>query len=218
MHAGVRDALAVATLALLVLVGGRLSSHADAAPTATKIVDRTLRCTTGIQGGAPVILVNTRSAYGDGGGKLEWFAQAFIVAAGQAVPTRPGFQPTLAGMTAGWPPPKGFKSGAVSFHNRRCTATREQVGFSRRGLFGGPAAQLGDDYQCRVPRTMLVRVRAEFTKPVALRLLDNGTYYAADGRIAQGQIAVQTLQRKPILYADVTDSGRARIFTRGTCS
>lgn len=209
--------LAVATLAVLVLIGGRMSPHADAAPRAMKVVDRTLRCTTGIQGGAPVILVNTRSAYGTSG-RLDWFAQAFIVAAGQPVPTRPGFQPTLAGMTAGWPPPKGFESGAVSFHNRRCTATRERVGFSRRGLVGGLAAQLGDDYQCRVPRTMLVRVRAVFTKPVALRLLGNRTYYAADGRIAQGQMAVQTVGRKPILYADVTDSGRARVFTAGTCS
>jgi len=217
MRAEVRGSVLLLCVSALTLWAGGVSSPADGSAHATRIVDRTLRCTTGVQGGVPVILVNARSAYGDGG-QLDWFAQAFIAAAGQAVPTRPGFQPTLAGLTAGWPPPGGFRSGAVSFHNRRCAATRERVGFSRRGLVGGPAAQLGDEYQCRVPRAMLVRVRAEFTKPVALNLRDGRTYYTADGRITQGQIAVQTLQRRPILYADVVDSGRARVFTTGSCS
>lgn len=161
--------------------------HAEAAPSATRIVDRTLRCTTGIQGGFPVIFVNGRSAYGDGG------------------------------RTAGWPLPPGFTSGAASFHDRRCVATRERVGFSRRGLLGGAAGQFGDEYQCKVPRSFLVRVRAVFREPVALRLLRDRSAYSAEGRVDQGRIAVQTLAKKPLSYREVADSGRARVFTGRSC-
>ena len=64
---------------------------------------------------------------------------------------------------------------------------------------------------------MLVRVRAVFNRPVALRLLGGRAYYAADGRIARGQIAVQTLAKKPLLYMEAADTGRARIFTGQSC-
>jgi len=42
--------------------------------------------------------------------------------------------------------------------------------------------------------------------------------YAAIGRIEKGQLAVRTLTGKPLVYAEVADSGRARAFTTGTCS
>lgn len=208
--------LLLVCVTVLVATSGRVAAPVDASPLATRIVDRTLRCTTGIQGGVPVILVNARRAYGDGG-KLDWFSQVYVVAGGQPVPNRRGFQPTLAGLTAGWPPPEGFASGGLSFHNRRCVPTRERVGFSRRGLQGGAAGYFGDDYQCRVPRTMLVRVRAVFREPVDLRLIGGRTFYSADGRISQGQLAVQTISKKPVVYGEVTESGRAQLFTAGSC-
>lgn len=204
--------LCLAALAL----AGRLSSPADASPRATKIVDRTLRCTTGIQGGVPVIFVRARTAFGEGA-RLDWLAEASVVAAGQPVPTRQGFRPTLAGLTAGWAPPEGFASGGMAFHDRRCVPTGTKIGFSRRGLAGGAAGYFGDEYTCRVPRTTLVRIRAEFREPVELRLIGGRAFYSADGRIDQGQISVQTLAKKPLVYADVNDAGRARLFTASVC-
>lgn len=209
----------VVVLALVVpaLTASRLAAPADAAPHAARIVDRTLRCTTGNQGGVPVILVDARTAFGQSG-KLDWFAQASIVAAGQAVPTRQGFRPTLAGLTAGWPPPEGFTSGGMAFHNRRCAPTRTRIGLSRRGLAGGSAGHFGDEYSCRVPRTMLVRIRAVFREPVDLRLIGGRAFRSADGRISQGQISVQTLAKKPVVYADVIEAGRARLFMSRACT
>ena len=162
-----------------------------------------------------MIYLRAQSAYGEGGA-LEWLAQASVATAGQPVPSKPGYRPTLAGVTAGWPPPRPLASGGVGFDGRRCTPTRSRVSFSRHGLAGGRSAQLGDEFQCVVPRSLLVRVRAVFREPVELTLADRS--YSAIGRIAQGQVAVRTTAGKALVYADVTDSGRARLFTAGRCS
>jgi hypothetical protein len=215
MRSGVR-LTAVCSLAAFVLVVGQLPAHADAAADATKVLDRTLRCTTGIQGGAPVIFASARAAFGQEG-KLDWFAQASVVAAGQPVPSRPGFRPTLAGLTAGWPPPRGFTSGGMAFHNGRCAPTRTRIGFSRRGLTGGAAGYFGGEYTCRVPRTTLVRIRAVFREPVELRVTDGRAFSSAEGRVARGQISIQALAKRPLVYADVVDAGRARLFTGRSC-
>ena len=150
------------------------------------------------------------------GSTLEWLAQATVSTQGQPVPSKPDYRPTLAGVTAGWPPPKPLTSGGLAFAGRRCTTTRARVSFSRRDLTGGLAGQLGDELQCIVPRSLLVRVRAVFREPVDLKLVQGS--YAAIGRIAQGQVAVHTTAGKPLVYADVTDSGRARLFTARGCS
>ena len=163
------------------------------------------------QGGARVILLRAQSAYGQGA-TLEWLAQATVSTPGQPVPSKPDYRPTPAGVTAGRPPPKPFTSGGLGYEGRRCKATRARVAFLTQGLTGGRAAQLGDELQCIVPRSLMVRVRAVFREPVELEVVRRS--YSAVGRIEQGQVAVRTTGGKPLVYADVTDSGRARLFTR----
>jgi hypothetical protein len=200
-----------------VTLGGSTSisaSRATAAPAAVRIIDRTLACTSGAQGGARVIFLRAQSAYGQGG-TLEWLAQATVSTPGQPIPSKPGYRPTLAGATAGWPPPKPLTSGGLGFEGRRCKTTRTRVAFSRQGLTGGRAAQLGDELQCVVPKSLLVRVRAVFREPVDLAVVNRS--YSAVGRIEQGQVAVRTTDGKPLVYADVSDSGRARLFTAKGC-
>ena len=191
------------------------ASGATEATTTTRVVDRTLVCTTGVQGGARVLFLRAQSAY-PRGSTLEWLAQATVSTQGQPVPSKPDYRPTLAGVTAGWPPPKLLTSGGLAFAGRRCTTTPARVSFSRRDLTGGLAGPLGDELQCIVPRSLLVRVRAIFREPVDLKLVQGS--YATIGRIAQGQVAVRTAAGKPLVYADVTDSGRARLFTARGCS
>ncbi|MGH3126475.1 MAG: hypothetical protein ACRDPX_01010, partial [Gaiellaceae bacterium] len=53
-----------------------------ASPSATRLVDRTLACTTGYHGGARVIFVRAQSAFGEGA-TLEWLAGAYVSTAGQ---------------------------------------------------------------------------------------------------------------------------------------
>jgi hypothetical protein len=210
-----RAALAVTLLAAVTLSGSTSisTSRATAAP-AVRIIDRTLACTTGAQGGARVVFLRAQSAYGQGA-TLEWLAQATVATPGQPNPSKPDYRPTLAGVTAGWPPPKPLTSGGLGFEGRRCKATRARVAFSRQGLTGGRAAQLGDEIQCVVPRSLLIRVRAVFREPVGLEVVQRS--YSAVGRIEQGQVAVRTTDGKPLVYADVSDSGRARLFTAKGC-
>jgi hypothetical protein len=203
--------LATAALAAVALV----VQPVGASTSVSKLVDRTVTCTTGIQGGARVIYLRAQAAFGEGQ-KLEWLAQATVSAAGQPVPSRPNYRPTLAGMTAGWPAPPPLTSGGVGFHGARCVATRSRVALSSRGLVGGPASQLGDEYTCVGPRSMLVRIRAAFRSPVELKLRRG--YYSADGRVTRGQIAVATLAGKPLVYAEVAESGTARLFTSKGCA
>ena len=165
-----------------------------------------------------MIFVRAQAAYGDGA-RLEWLAGAYVSTPGQPLPYKPDYRPTLAGVNAGWPPPPALKSGGgLGFENRRCVPSKARLALSRRGLAGGPASQLGDEYTCIVPKTVVVRVRATFREPVALELTNRRRFTSAVGRMTRGQIAVHTLAGKPVLYAEVTEAGgKARLFTSRGC-
>ena len=209
----VAGAALVSSVATAALVSS-VATGGVTAPGAARVVDRTLACTTGVQGGARVIYLRAQSAFGQGK-DLEWLAQATVAAAGQPVPSKPNYRPTLAGMTAGWPPPPPLASGGVGFHNRLCKATRSRVAFTRRGLVGGVASKLGDEYQCVVQKAMLVRIRAVFREPTELER--DRSFYSANGRVVRGQIAVTTLAGKPLVYGEVAESGTARLLTPKGC-
>ena len=187
----------------------------EAAPATVRRVDRTLQCTTGVQGGARVIHLRAQSAFGEGG-KLEWLAQATVSAVGQPLPFKPDYRPTLAGMTAGWPAPPPLESGGIAFENRLCKPTRSRIALEPRGLTGGRASQLGEEYTCVVPRTMLVRISVAFRAPVELELQRGG--WTAAGRVQRGRIAVTNLAGKPLVYAEVVEEGTARIFASKGCT
>ena len=195
------------------LVSSSASGGTEAA-SAVRVVDRTLACTTGVQGGARVIYVRAQSAFGQGK-NLEWLAQTTVAAVGQPVPSKPNYRPTLAGMTAGWPAPPPLTSGGAGFSNRLCTTTRSKVAFVRSGLVGGVASQLGDGFSCVVPKSMLVRIHAVFRNVTELER--DRSYTSANGRIVRGQIAVTTLAGKPLVYGEVAESGTARLFTPKGC-
>ena len=190
------------------------ASGGVAAPGAVRVVDRSLTCTTGVQGGARVIFLRAQSTFGKGY-SLEWLAQTTVAAVGQPVPAKPDYG-RHSPETAGWPHTPPVTSGGVGFHNRLCRATRGKVGFARRGLVGGVASQLGDEYVCVVPRSMLVRIRVTFREPTELVL--GRSFTSANGRVVRGQIAVTTLAGKPLVYGEVAESGTARLFTPWGCT
>jgi hypothetical protein len=205
--------LAIAVLAVAAL--GARTGGGDAAPSAVKLVDRTLQCTTGLQGGARVIFLRAQSAFGQGG-ELEWLAQATVAGMGQPLPFKPNYRPTLAGVTAGWPPPRPLRAGGIAVDDRACKATRTRVGLSPRGLQGGSVSQLGDEFTCVVAKSFLVRLRAVFRTPVNVER--QGRAFTAEGRVARGRIAVATTAGKPLVYAEVAESGgTSRLFTSKGC-
>ena len=210
-------ALFVLAAAALSLAAASLGTAADAAPDATRLVDRTLVCNAGFANGVRSVTVSARSAFGKDG-KLEWLAQATVVTPGALIPSKKNaYLPTLAGVTAGWPSPPPLTSGGMGFSTKRCGGTRAKVALSPRGLGGGAASQLGEEIKCVTPKRVLVRIRSTFTEPITPELDRKGGWYGANARIEKGQIAVRTLTGKPLVYAEVSDSGRARLFTARSC-
>jgi hypothetical protein len=191
------------------------ASAAPERPAAARLVDRTLTCRVGYYHGARLVFLTARSA-ARRGDALDWLAQATVSTAGNPL-SRQNTEPTLAGVTAGWPPPQGLTSGGLAYDNARCGPTRMKVPLTPQGMSGGVASAFGEEPQCIVPMTVLVRVRATFLDPVAEEPNETGTFISALGRIVTGQLAVRTLAGKPVAYADVAEGGRARVFTAKGC-
>lgn len=98
-----------------------------------------------------------------------------------------------------------------------CTATKAVVALSSGKLRGG-RTPFGEAQRCDVPARVLIRIRAVFTRPFAVRTDPLARYQAhAPGKIITGSLAVATLQRKPIAFATADDAaGRASIFASPT--
>lgn len=204
---------AALTVAAGAVIAGLVVSSAPASPTASRLVDRTLLCRAGYSGGARLVLVNARSA-ARRGDQLDWLAQAFVTTPGNPL-SKQDSQPTLAGMSAGWPPPPPLTSGGLGYDNARCGPSRAKVPLSSRGLTGGVANAFGEELRCLVGKTVLIRIRGTFRQPVSEEPTKAGDYVNALGRLDNGQLAVRTASGKPVLYADVSEGGRARLFTKG---
>ncbi len=199
--------------ALAVVAGASTSTSASL----RQVVDRTLTCSPKAANGARTIDVRAQSAHRRGA-RLEWLAQAVVTTAGNPVPARRNeYRPTLVGVTAGWPPPPPLASGGLGIDVQRCNASRRSVPLSRRGLRGGAASVLGEETECYAPAAILIRVRAVFRSTAALELDPKRNWLAADGRIERAQIAVRTPQGRTLVYAEVAESGAARLFTDRGC-
>ena len=216
-----RGTAQVAQRALPTRTDATTAPTASAAPSAAaaKVIDRTLTCTTGFGKGIRNVELLARSAFRNANGRLDGLGQVVVATPGNPIPNRPQtFAPTLAGATAGWPPPPPFKSGALGFSPKRCKSARATVPLSSRGLgTGGEASVFGEDVTCPTPNKVVIRVRATFLSPATLVLSDKKDYLSADARIKRAQVAVRTPDGKPIAYGEVLDSGKATLFTAGRC-
>jgi hypothetical protein len=190
---------------------------APVGPAAT-VIDRTLTCTTGFGKGVRNVQLIAISGFRSGG-KLDKFGQVVVVTSGNPVPRNTQtFNPTLAGVTAGWPPPPPFTSGALGFSTRLCKASRARVPLSRRGLgAGGEASVFGEELTCGAPGKVVIRVRGTFRSSARLVATKDRDYVSADARIDRAQVAVRTPSGKPIAYGEVFDSGKATLFTARSC-
>jgi len=191
-----------------------VAASGTAAP--ASVLDRTYSCTTVETRGARTIEVSATSGLRKGR-KLTSLAQA-IVSSGND-PSVPSGPPAFAAVVAGYPPPPSFPPGSLGIAARRCEPTRATVGLTSRRLRGGvaPAYQTYEQVKCYAPRTVLVRVRADFARPVALKPSRDRSLLVAVARLRSAEIAVRTPGGKPLAYAEVLDSGRARVFTARDC-
>jgi hypothetical protein len=109
-----------------------------------------------------------------------------------------------------------YRTGSVVLNRTECTTTDLRIPFSARGLRGGLVKPYSAAYRCDVPVRVLIRVRAEFTRPTGFTSDPQSPFALfARGRITTAYLSVTTLRgRKPLAFMSVHDAtGRARVFT-----
>jgi hypothetical protein len=203
--------VALGAIALLALVLTAVPERAEPASGArTRVVDRTLRCTVPLSAGIRVMYAIGQSGVRDQGDSSKWFAVASV-----ALSTDDG---SLAGVQAGSPRLEGGVPQVPAtfwLDGQACRPAASSVSLSPRGLRGGALNRLSEIYRCTMPRTILLRVRAEFRSPVNVRTREG--VQGTEAPLRKGFLAIRTERGKPLLYADVLEAGRARLFVAPSC-
>jgi hypothetical protein len=195
-------------------------TSAPAGSVAARVIDRTFRCNLGVVAGTPKIEVSA-AAGSRTGRRFDRLAQASII----TFPEN-NFNEAdslhVAGITAGWPPPVSVPTGGgLSISLDQCTPVVASVPLTTRGLKGGAVDSFEDTYECfPLRKTIFVRTRAVFRRPTNLRLRrypGGDRDLSTTGRITEGVIAARTPSGRPIVYAQIRESGKARLFLEPDC-
>lgn len=214
-----RPALAlVAALAVASAPSVSTGGSTTAAP--SRLVDRTFSCSVGSTLGARILKVSARSGFRapETPRKWKWLADAGLG----------GRDGSYVFVSAGAPPPPPLAANSppwrwLQVELGRCSSSRVRVPLSPGGLTGGAADQIGSDrYECRAPSRVLVRVRALFQVATTLRRqrrYGKSWLTTATAAVArEASFAVRTPTGKPIAFAEVVESGKARLFTAPRCA
>jgi hypothetical protein len=200
----------VAAAALLTI--GSSGTASTAAPDASRVIDRTLVCTTGIQGGVHVVDIAAQAGVKSPQRPGRWKLLAGFELTTQGS-SEPGPEQWVLAMISAGRTEQGW-GGTVSIGPGRCKAT-EAIPLASTGLEKQPVSQFGDLYECWVARRVLVRVRGSFQAPATLRRNTFGYLTAMGGMAREAKLAVRTLTGKPLVYAEAFESGKARLFLAG---
>jgi hypothetical protein len=112
-----------------------------------------------------------------------------------------------AGLQTG--PGPSQSTGYVLLSRTGCRSTKLRIALSSRGLLGGSATADRKSYTCDVPASVLIRVRAVFTRPARFSPDPRSPgQVVARGRIATGSLAIATMPgRKPVFFGSASDAG-----------
>jgi hypothetical protein len=200
MILGMNRALAGLGLGAVVVAAGfgstGFASPEQAPP--SRVVDRTVVCDVGLQGGVYVLNFHAASP------RRAQSRTANVEIRTSVVPTW-----RLAGV--------GQTSVELSPACRRSAA---RVPLSAQGLTGFTPSGFGDEYDCWTPRRVLLRVRAVFTAPVRLKAGSPWGFpmLFARGKVREASFAVRTEKGKALAVATVAGSGRVRVhIADGDC-
>jgi hypothetical protein len=182
--------------------------HPAAAP--ARVFDRTFVCSTAIVAG--IRKIDLYAGPGVREGSRNWRTLAYA-GASTGVFGAPDGQ--LGGISAGGPRPANY-DWTVHIYRGRCTPTVASVPLSARGLTGG-AVRFREDYECFPPSRILVRYRAVFRSPTALRLYRPRNALFAREPVKEAFLAVRAPSGRPLALAVAHESGKARLFTAPSC-
>ena len=201
---------------------------APAAPLA--VIDRTYSCETTQLGGIYELKSRAHAGIRSGSG---WSKLPYAVAGsgGWAGPNfglhnAPGN--TLAWISAGTPSTATtvdldsqsfpvLEGGTLGVNDEQCTPSKATVPLTSAGLDGGALRREGVFVDCPAPRRLLIRFRATVQGSTALR--DRARIFLATNAPArEAKLAVRTPAGKPVAYAEVSQSGHAKLFTGNGCA
>jgi hypothetical protein len=174
-------------------------SQGAASGASTRIVDRTVLCSTVMQGGIHLVSIQARGAAGAGATQQ-----------GPSLSASTGFAYDVLASAS---------TGSVALTGARCVATRARVSLTARRLKGGPVLSW-QEYDCEAPRRVLVRIRAVFREPTTLESNRELAYerLVANGDVAEAALAVRTQAGRPLGFATLAASGKVRLFAAASCS
>ena len=107
-------------------------------------------------------------------------------------------------------------SGTVGVRRDACRASSTRIPLQPSGLRGGVARPLGDEDECYAPRQVVVRVRAVLQDDGTLRR--GQEHLTTHVPVREAKLAVRTLGGKTLVYADVHENGKARLFAAKSCT
>ena len=206
--------------AALLVCSAWLAQATAGAPSASVVIDRTLRCATSPSGGIREVEARANAGTRLGG---DWVRLPLGAAATGNVTF--ALTDSLAWITAGKPSADttlelGFRSSPLRDWgtlgvSRACRIVSAKVPLSASGLKGGSASPLGVRVDCPAPRRVLLRVRAVAMARTDLRTKRD--FLVTSAPLKSAQLAVRTEKGKPVMYTDVSANGRARLFTAKGC-
>jgi hypothetical protein len=106
--------------------------------------------------------------------------------------------------------------GTIGVRRESCRQTSTSVPLSVSGRTGGPAERLGSEFECYTPKQVVFRVRAVLAGSGRLRASQD--YQTSHVPIREAKLVVRTPKGKPLVYADVRESGLARMFAAEGCT
>lgn len=214
--------LAVAISAVIALAAGAVGSSARAEVDAGVVLDRTYTCAVFFRGG--VYLLDTHAHAGTkrsgSWARLPYAGVRSGVFGGAA-------SNLLVWITSGKPTRSTVVDqdydtfdvatfGTAGVRRESCRQTTGTVPLSPSGLPGGAAPPLGSEFECYAPKQVVVRVRAVLASPGTLRSGED--FQTAHVPIRAAKLAVRTLPGKALVYADVQEGGKARLFVAKGCT
>lgn len=202
----------------------------QAAPAQPVVIDRTLSCNAVVLGGIREIEARAHRGYkfGSDWQKLPYAVVTSGAEAGSAVGGRtiapdnafawitaakPSAATTVDDEYLTWPV---TSSGTLGLSTTMCKPVTKRIPLTHAGLRSAGAVSLLEEYDCPSPRALVVRVRAVVTSKATPR--QRGFYKAISVPVQEAELAVRTASGKPLVYSQVLQSGRVRLFTAAKCA
>jgi hypothetical protein len=205
------------------------AGQASPALTSVAVIDRTYSCKTTMLGGLYQLMSHANAGIRSGAG---WSKLAYASAASGGWADSNGLLSapanSLAWITAGAPTAAttagdGYEifsvlgGGTLGVNTSLCRPSRATVALSSSGLRGGAIGRDAAKFECAAARSLLVRLRATVEGTSTLRERAR-LFHATNAPVREGKLAVRTPAGTLLAYADVSNSGKARLFTQRGCT